>query len=121
MTDDPNRRRQEDRERTLLEIQYGDAKSFVSDFALNISRGGMFISTPEPLEKGRQLSLRFTLPGSTVPLELMAEVMWVNPPSKNSQLIPGMGVAFTGISDEKRKDIERYLDLMKRPEDKPHA
>ncbi|MBI2060783.1 MAG: TIGR02266 family protein [Nitrospirae bacterium] len=100
------------RERTLLEIEYEASRNFISDFALNISRGGMFIATQQPLDEGQEFLLRFSLPGSARPIELRARVMWANRQDKKSNLIPGMGVAFMDLSDEKRAQIERYVESM---------
>lgn len=100
------------RERTLLEIEYEASRSFISEFALNVSRGGMFIATQQPLDEGEEFLLRFSLPDSARPIELRARVMWANRQDKKSNLIPGMGVAFIDLSDDKRAQIERYVESM---------
>lgn len=105
-------RRIQDRERTLLEIEYGDREAFISDFALNISKGGMFISTPEPLGVGAELNVRFKLPNARDPIQLRAKVMWVNPVDRKSKLIPGMGVSFQDLTEERRKEIEHYIQTI---------
>ncbi len=43
---------------TKLGVKYGDIKSFMSDYAMSISRGGMFISTKKPLKVGTDISPR---------------------------------------------------------------
>jgi hypothetical protein len=44
--------------------------------ALNVSTGGMFIITSEPLVLAERLSVEFNLPGSQTPINIIGESVW---------------------------------------------
>ena len=44
--------------------------------ALNLSTGGLFIITAEPLLVGERLMVEFLLPGSPTPINLIGESVW---------------------------------------------
>ena len=53
----------------------------------DLSRGGAFVDTPNPLEVDTELRYEFVLPGDAVPLEGRARVAWQQP-------MVGMGIEF---------------------------
>ncbi|MCL4477895.1 MAG: TIGR02266 family protein [Deltaproteobacteria bacterium] len=99
---------------TKLEVKYGDITSFISDYAMNISRGGMFISTKNTLAIGTTIEIEFTIPAITVPIRVQGKVTWVNAPEKikGTNLIPGMGVEFNKISSDDRKKLEHFIEKL---------
>jgi len=44
--------------------------------ALNLSTGGIFITTSEPLVLGERLSVEFLLTGSLTPINIIGESVW---------------------------------------------
>ncbi len=97
---------------TKLTVKYGDVASFISDYALNISRGGMFITTKEPLKVGTTISIEFDIPDITVPIQVKGRVSWINAPQeiKGTNLIPGMGIEFQSLTDEEQKKLDNFID-----------
>jgi uncharacterized protein (TIGR02266 family) len=96
---------------TKLGVKYGDITSFMSDYAMNISRGGMFISTKKPLKVGTAISLEFIIPDIKVPIKVKGKVLWINEPKqiKGTNLIPGMGIKFQGLHEKERKKLSDFV------------
>ncbi|MCL5276766.1 MAG: TIGR02266 family protein [Deltaproteobacteria bacterium] len=111
MSEDKRRARRID---TKLEVKYGDITSFISDYAMNISRGGMFISTKNPLKVDTVISVEFVIPDIKVPIQVRGKVSWVNDPQqiKGTNLIPGMGVQFQALSDDDQKKLHNFIDKL---------
>lgn len=87
-----------------LRVQYGDAMEHLLDnFSINLSTGGLFLETAEPLEEGSPLYLEFHLPGRSIPIRCNGLVAWVNgATAPQKPLLPGgVGVQFTdlGLAD----------------------
>jgi type IV pilus assembly protein PilZ len=59
---------------------------------LNISQGGMFVQTPEPLPIDAQLSVVFRLPDIAQPVTAQARVAWSEQKTRR-----GVGVQFLGL------------------------
>jgi uncharacterized protein (TIGR02266 family) len=72
----------------------------------NLSRGGLFIATPNPLEMGAKLQLRIRIEESQLELELEAEVASLNsgPGLLTEEL--GMGVKFVRLSEDQMKGVD---------------
>jgi Tfp pilus assembly protein PilZ len=94
----------------------------------NLSHGGAFVSSMEPLEAGQRVLVQFDLPRSGR-LELVARVAWTQRQLRAAQPsdldAPGFGIQFTGASRAELARIDHYLeDLAKgspasRPPDTP--
>ncbi len=76
----------------------------------NLSRGGMFLITTNPLKEGTELNLRFSLPGARKPIEVIGEVLWVRDENDLSNLPPGMGIRFLRIDEEDIKQIGDFVE-----------
>ena len=78
----------------------------------NVSRGGAFVVTKEPIPRGRRLLLEFEIPGGRE-VQTMATVVW------SSGLAPGtpagepgergIGVEFLGGSRDQLLELERFI------------
>jgi uncharacterized protein (TIGR02266 family) len=91
-------------QRVRVEVDVGvlSASNFYAGVAADVSVGGIFVSTTEPLPEGTQVGLYFTLDGGHT-LHAEGSVRWTRP--KNGEEPPGMGVAFTHLSDDDRRVI----------------
>lgn len=74
----------------------------------DISAGGLFVSTYRELAVGAQLELEFALPEGVV--RVVGTVRWRR---DSSEMAPGVGIAFEGLSPADEKLIKRFCD--KRP------
>ena len=83
--------------------------SFLTDWATNISQGGLFINTRTPLPVGTAVQILIQLPGASFPYQLSGRVARVTEFDNRANLVPGMGLEFTDIDDAKRRDIEAFV------------
>ena len=76
----------------------------------NLSRGGLFIATPSPLEMGATLHLRIRIEESQAELQLEAEVVALNsgPGLKSEEC--GMGVKFVHLDQEQQKLVDELYE-----------
>ena len=60
-----------------LDVRCGNKNgTILTGRALNLSTGGIFIITAEPLVLAERLSVEFLLPGSPTPIQLKGESVW---------------------------------------------
>ncbi|HEX8952358.1 MAG TPA: TIGR02266 family protein, partial [Polyangia bacterium] len=85
-----------------LEVAYRTAGAFLVSYSINLSKGGIFLETSQPLEIGEQLTLKFDVPG-VGPLEVVGTVAWVRTGSHDG-LPDGMGIQFDQL-DQKYGEI----------------
>ena len=76
-----------------------------------LSQDGLFIKTPEPLEKNTSISLKLNLPGDSKEIKAEGEVIDCMSPDDavSGGALSGMAVVFHKIKQEDRKRIRRYV------------
>jgi CheY-like chemotaxis protein len=79
----------------------GPAKPEIQGQTLNISEGGIAISTPMPLGTGIKVQVEFTLPGSAARFAAEAAVCW----SKDNYL----GLQFVSLSPHLASELQEWL------------
>jgi len=94
-----------------LPVAYRSVGSFLTDWATDISQGGMFINTRTPLPVGTEVKILIQLPTVESPVGLSGRVTRVAQVDNPSSGVPGMGIQFTDIDPSKRQQLE---DLVKR-------
>ncbi len=95
-------------------VAYRTVDGFITDWAVNISKGGLFVNTRTPLPVGSQVRLIVSLPDAAFPFDLQGKVSWVNEFDNASNLVPGMGIEFVDIDDEKRGRIAAFVDKLQK-------
>jgi len=91
-----------------IPIQYQSIGIWQESASFNLSGWGVFIRTAVPFDVGKQVLLRFDMPGGQTPVATLGRVIWSNPdPSKWSGM--GMGIEFLDLAEEDRKAILDYL------------
>jgi uncharacterized protein (TIGR02266 family) len=101
--------RRNGRVRMHTSIDMRSDSNFFTGFSMDISEGGVFIATVEPVPRGTQVELDFTLPGGR-PMKVMGVVRWVREAdSRNPELMPGVGVQFTGLPPEVASAISSFV------------
>jgi len=138
-TEKANERRQYPRHFVRILVDYSASDTFLYDYSSDLSEGGIFIQTKNPLEKGDQLELRFTIPGKDRIFQVRAEVVWLNketaevsqeidseealgdalddlldnvveePPEEGDKMPEGMGVRFLDLSAEDQEILRGFL------------
>jgi type IV pilus assembly protein PilZ len=106
--------RRADRLQHELLVAYRTVDGFITDWAVNISRGGIFINTRNPLPVGTTVRLIISLPDAAFPFDLSGRVTRVNEFDNPSNQVAGMGIEFIDIDDEKRGRIERFVERLRK-------
>jgi c-di-GMP-binding flagellar brake protein YcgR len=96
-----------------LPVEYYRADSPISQSAqtLDTSEGGLQILFPEQIEIGQNLKLKlFFSSGSELnAIEMLAEVVWVNPQSEEGEKQYRSGVKFTNISPQDMTKLKNFI------------
>lgn len=88
----------------------GGRKSFFG-YAKNISRGGMFIGTVNPLGSGAKVQVEFTLPDAAkTVVQCTCEVVWQRAFSPAARGQPGMGLRFLDLPEPVATAIEAWVE-----------
>jgi uncharacterized protein (TIGR02266 family) len=96
-----------------IPVAYRSVGSFLTDWATNISKGGLFINTRKPLPVGTDVRILIQLPGAAFPHELEGRVTRVTEYDNHANMVPGMGVEFTGVSAERLEEIEHFVQKLR--------
>jgi uncharacterized protein (TIGR02266 family) len=96
-----------------IPVAYRSVGSFLSDWATNISQGGLFINTRKPLPVGTAVKILVQLPGASFPFQLGGRVTRVTQFDNKANMVPGMGVEFTDVDDAKRRELEAFVDRLR--------
>jgi len=83
----------------LVQFRFNTFEDFLAEYSVNISPGGMFIHTDQPLEEGSMVYLQFSLKDGSRLIEGMGKVVRVNPPGVKDRVC-GMGVEFVSFDEE---------------------
>ena len=96
-----------------IPVAYKSVGSFLSDWATNISHGGLFINTRKPLAVGTSVRILIQLPGASFPCELAGRVTRVAEFDNHANMVPGMGIEFTGIDEARRQEIDSFVERLR--------
>ncbi|NVB42083.1 TIGR02266 family protein [Pseudenhygromyxa sp. WMMC2535] len=92
----------------VLEVRYRNAGQFLVSYCTNLSRGGLFISTPQPEPVGSDLMLSLRVPGRSIPVAVKAKVRW-NRMADNEDGPAGMGLSFADLDGVLGEHIDRLV------------
>ena len=76
--------------------------------SVDLSRGGIFISTPEPLGNGSNVNLTIIIPGNGE-IEVQGVVKWVRGDETESGKA-GMGIEFINVDGDVSRKLEGLLE-----------
>lgn len=97
-----------DRQHKRVEVnrEFDCIDEYIAEYVSNISQGGVFIRSKNPLPMGTRVELRFTVIEEDIEIvEGEGEVVRVEMDPANM----GMGVAFTRLTAESKQLIDRIL------------
>ncbi len=106
-------RREDERIDTNIEIQFKEKGSFTRSYMLNVSNGGLFIKTTQPLPLEAKVNLLVTLPETSEAMNIIGRVVWINPKAGDNIFPPGMGIQFLDLSKEHKDIIKAFVDKHK--------
>ena len=112
-----------DRVEEILRVNFADESSAET---VNLSGGGVFIRTLNPMDLGEEFPLKLHVPDGQGAIEVVCKVIWANKYGKETKDSPrGMGVKFLNLSPEEKKRIEDFVKLQETggplPEEAPSA
>jgi len=113
MTRGSDNKRRSSRLHHELPVAYRSVGSFLTDWATNISQGGMFINTRHPLPVGTLVKILIQLPVSAFPVDLVGRVTRVTEFGNQANVMPGMGIEFTDVDAAKREQIEAFVQKLR--------
>lgn len=89
-----------------MQVKYRSLDSFFSDYAINISHGGIFIKTRRPLPRGSEVEIEFELPGLSRAFKTSGRVVRVIFPGEDEDEPAGMGIEFKPLTDDDKVLID---------------
>ncbi|HET9554966.1 MAG TPA: TIGR02266 family protein, partial [Anaeromyxobacteraceae bacterium] len=95
----------------VVRLAYGSVEEFAQRFAVNLSRGGVFIRTRDPRPAGTVLAFELKLASGETVVKGEGVVRWIQAEDRHAHppRAPGMGVEFTSLDDASRALVERLV------------
>lgn len=81
----------------------------VSGIVRNVSRGGVFVETEEPLHQTDEVGLLFRLPDSPVLIAPSAEVVWCRNRFESRRTQDGAGLRFVELDSNSVQTLDDYV------------
>jgi len=93
-----------------VRVEYKRINAFISDFTRDISSGGLFIRTSEPLAVGTEAMFTLAIPRMERPVTLKGRVQRVIPSDDAAEM--GMGVELIFDDEAERSALKRVVDTL---------
>ena len=81
-----------------VRCEYG-GKPTVMAKAVNMSTGGLFITTSEPIELQARLGLEFLMPATLNSIQVQGESVWSRPCASQATQLQGTGIKFVNLKE----------------------
>ena len=115
-------RRAHSRKPIELKVEYKRLNTFFADYTRNISKGGTFIKTRNPLDIGTAFIFHLHVPTLEKPLELSGRVKWIIAEGEEKAgEEPGMGIEFVYEDDGSRGRVAQTVEDLLREALGPHV
>jgi hypothetical protein len=85
--------------------------------ALNVGRGGLFISSVRRREPGEVHDIQFEIPGLGRVFRCRARVVWSRGYDAGSKRSPGFGLEFLDLPEEDRRALTLWVETAKAAEE----
>jgi type IV pilus assembly protein PilZ len=96
-----------------LIVRYERMNTFFADYVRNISRGGTFVATDQPLPADTEFDFLLGVPTLDQPLTLRARVIWATSPEAASSSHPaGMGIRFRYGDPARQAHAEAVIERL---------
>ncbi len=100
-------KRKHQRVETNLKSEVHSEEGMTYSTSSDMSKGGIFIMTPEPLHTGSEVALRLRLPGKKE-VEIKGVVRWIQDGDKDGER-SGMGIEFMDDKGDTLADLSGIL------------
>lgn len=102
----PDKRKEERIKKTIRsEVRSDEALTYSS--TVDVSNGGIFISTPEPLKNGSKIELTITIPGDGE-VNLNGLVKWIRE-DESGDMRAGMGIEFQDMDASTKQKLGKLI------------
>ena len=105
-------RRSHVRAQVEIDVECAYGETTVDGKCLNLSQGGMFIATENPVAPGTEVTLHFKLPDPFDPLSVPARVAWMSREEIEPGATTGMGVLFLDLKPLEAAVIGSLVDRL---------
>lgn len=78
------------------------------EYCANLSRGGAFVRTVEPIDPGRRVLVELSLPGGAQ-VEAIGRVAWTKRVLGESEADSGIGIEFLGTAADQLAALEDFV------------
>jgi len=95
-----------------LKVRFKSATvdEFIEQYSADISKGGIFIKSKQPMPPGTLLKFEFQLKDNSPLIQGVGRVVWKrDPESEGWDLPPGMGIKFIKMDERSRAVVERIV------------
>jgi uncharacterized protein (TIGR02266 family) len=93
-----------------IKFKSSNLDQFIERYSVDVSRGGIFIRTKEPLPVGTQLRFEFQLQDASALIAGDGTVVWIREHDPARQgVAPGMGVRFDKLATDSHRVLDRIL------------
>ncbi len=103
-----NDKREKERKEINVKTEVHSSRTLTCSNTVNVSKGGLFISTPEPLDADSELTLLLQLPGGDE-MKIRGRVRWVRQNEKENERA-GMGIEFIEINENTKEKLKTILE-----------
>ncbi len=86
----------------------GNGRPTVMARAVNMSTGGLFITTSEPIELKARLVLEFLMPATMNSIQVQGESVWSRPCASQEKQLQGTGIKFVNLKEPHLRLIRDY-------------
>ena len=93
----------------VLKVKGEDNRGVFFGYAKTIGRGGMFISSVNPRDVGKEIEIIFTPPGYGGQVRCRCEVVWRRGFDPGFKQEPGMGIRFLDINPDVADSIDTWV------------
>ncbi len=93
-----------------VRVEYKRINAFIADFTRDISSGGLFIRTSEPLAVGTEAMFTLSIPRMERPVTLKGRVQRVIPSDDAAEM--GMGIELLFDDETERSALKRVVDTL---------
>jgi type IV pilus assembly protein PilZ len=109
-----NERRLHPRWVDAVEVFFDDPRDLVRQYTENISRGGLYLWTSEPVDPGATLRLRLVIPDLLDAIPVEAVVTRVEPAEESTGYRYGLGMRFVHFEDADRRQLDDYIERLRK-------
>ncbi len=104
----------EERFEVYHRVRFASGEDFLTQYTENLSRGGMFLATKEPLKQGESIKAHLEIPGIPEPLEVEGRVAYKlgEKEAQSAGRRSGVGIQFVNLTAETKARLHHYIQRL---------